>query len=361
MVLIRPKYVFALTVTSKTMIHYIKGNLLESEAEALVNTVNTVGVMGKGIALRFKNRFPNNFKAYQQACKQQELQIGQLFVFEEETITGNKLIINFPTKTHWRLPSEYDYISQGLETLANLIQKRTIRSVAIPPLGAGNRGLNWEKVRQLIEQYLTQLDCDIYIYEPGAVIVEHLKKEKVKLTSARAMLLAVLYDLVRYGAFVAEFSAEKVVYFLQRFGANDTFKLTFKPNFYSPYSGKVRHLLHHLNGNYLTGYSAKDKKPFGELSLMMDTESSLSEYLAMPENHRYKATVERTKDFLSGFYGAFSLELLSTVDFIVTEQGVSILEGITEVLHQWNNHKKSLFTNQRFVEIALQNLKTHLP
>src|SRR5690554_6170789 len=112
-------------------------------------------------------------------------------------LAGKKLIVNFPTKTNWRLPSEYQYIEDGLRELSRFIVERDIKSIAIPPLGAGNGGLQWNKVKTLIEKHLIDLDCDIQVYEPGKNIQEALKKERVKLTPARAMLLALLYELVR--------------------------------------------------------------------------------------------------------------------------------------------------------------------
>jgi O-acetyl-ADP-ribose deacetylase (regulator of RNase III) len=227
------------------MIYYKIGNLLDSEAEALVNTVNTIGVMGKGIALQFKNMFPRNFKLYAEACKNKQLKVGQLLLTEEKNLLiQKKIIVNFPTKTDWRLPSEYQYIEAGLSELVRVIEEKNIKSIAIPPLGAGNGGLEWHKVKYILEKYLADVDCDIYIYEPNVAIREVLKNERVKLTPARAMLLSVLYDLVRNGEFVSEFSAEKIAYFLQHFGAKDAFKLDFQPNFYGPYSGKVKHVLY---------------------------------------------------------------------------------------------------------------------
>ncbi|MEM4711408.1 MAG: macro domain-containing protein, partial [Candidatus Woesearchaeota archaeon] len=201
----------------KDMITHIKGNILESNAQALVNPVNTVGVMGKGIALRFKKAFPENFKAYVKACKNKEIDIGKLFVFKENTIKGEKIIINFPTKKDWRKPSEYEYIEKGLDNLIRIIKEHNIKSIAIPPLGCGQGGLLWAKVKKMIDEKLSSLDIDVYVYEPTSEIKEQLSKEKVKLTDARALLLYVLYDLVRHGEFVSEFSAEKVCYFLQKF------------------------------------------------------------------------------------------------------------------------------------------------
>lgn len=343
------------------MIHYQTGNLLNSEAEALVNTVNTVGVMGKGIALQFKNIFPNNFKLYYNACKNNEVKVGQLLVTEEEALLiGKKIIINFPTKTNWRLPSEYQYIEAGLTQLVKVIKEKNIKSIAIPPLGSGNGGLDWNKVKQILEKHLADVNCDIHIYEPSAAIQEALKKERVKLTPARAMLLSLLYELVRNGEFVSEFSSEKIAYFLQRFGAKETFKLEFQPNFYGPYSGKVKHVLYYLNGSYIMGYSSKDKKPFEELGLIPDAEIEVNEFLDRPENAAYKSTVEKTKSFLFGFYSSFGLELLSTIDFIISEKKASTKEAIVKELENWSDRKKTLFTNPKFIQIAINTLNLHL-
>ena len=343
------------------MIHYKSANLLDSDAEALVNTVNTVGVMGKGIALQFKSQFPNNFKLYANACKANEIQVGTLFVTEENSLLGGrKIIINFPTKTDWKKPSEYSYIESGLIDLVKIIKERNIKSVAIPPLGAGNGGLDWNKVKALMEQYLSAIDCDIFIYQPNAIIQEALKKERVKLTPARAMLLSVLFDLVRNGEFVSEFSAEKIAYFLQRFGAKDTFKLEFHPDFYGPYSGKVKHVLYYLNGSYITGYSSKDKKPFEELGLMLDAEKEVNDFLDIKDNEQNKAIVLKTKAFLTGFYADFGLELLSTVDYIITDKKTKSVDEITRHLENWSKRKKTMFTNPKFIAIAVQNIEKHL-
>ncbi len=342
------------------MIHYKTGNLLESEADALVNTVNTVGVMGKGIALQFKNMFPTNFKTYLNACKNKELHVGQLLVSEDVSLlSGKKIIINFPTKTNWRLPSEYEYIEKGLIALVEVIKERNIKSIAIPPLGSGNGGLDWHKVKSLIEKYLSNLDCEIFVFEPNVKIQEVLNKERVKLTPARAMLLSVLYELVRNGEFVSEFSSEKIAYFLQRFGAKEIFKLEFHPNFYGPYSGKVKHVLYYLNGSYIMGYSSKDKKPFEELGIVPDGEIEVSNYLDKPENAAYKTIVDKTKKFLNGFYSPFGLELLSTIDFIISEKKVETHEDITKELENWSDRKKTMFTNPNFIQVVTENIKQH--
>lgn len=342
------------------MIQYVIGNLLESHADALVNTVNTVGVMGKGIALQFKNEFGNNYKVYRKAFKDGELAIGRLIITEEESLLyGKKQIINLPTKTDWRKPSEYSYIEAGLKELAREIKEKNIKSVAIPPLGAGNGGVDWERVKKLIELNLNGLESDIYIYQPNNAVAEVLKKERVKLTPARAMLLSVLFELVKNGEFVSEFAAEKVAYFLQRFGGQEVFKLDFKQNFYGPYSGKVKRVLLYLNGSYISGYSAMDKKPFEELGIMMDAEADVNVYLNQPENLKYAEIVKNTKQFLSGFYSSFGLELLSTIDFLSIENRTKSFEILTEKLESWSNRKRTLFSHPKFVKLAITRLEKY--
>jgi len=339
------------------MIHFITGNILDSSAQALVNTVNTMGVMGKGIALQFKNQYPKNYKIYKNACENGTLKVGQLLVTEDESLFGGKkIIINFPTKTNWRLPSEYDYIQSGLVALKKLIVEKNIQSIAIPPLGAGNGGLDWQKVKKMIINTIEDLHCEIYIYEPTTAIKEALNAERVKLTPARAMLLAVFYEMVRNGEFISEFAAEKAAYFLQSFGAKDEFKLHFEPNFYGPYSGKVRHVLNYLNGSYVMGYSSMDKKPFDELSLVMEAEADVEKFLNQPENFKYLSIAQKTKKFLKGYYSPFGLELLSTIHFIKSEKNKVNLDDIMKELENWSTRKRTLFANPIFIKKALSNI-----
>jgi len=338
------------------MIKFITGNILESNAEALINTVNTVGVMGKGIALQFKKAFHKNFKEYVDACKRKEINIGKLFVVKDSNLNaGDKIIINFPTKKDWRKPSEYSYIKAGLDDLILVIKKYNIKSVAIPPLGSGNGGLDWNEVKKLIEQKLSNIEVDIIVYEPTQQIKEQLKKEREKLTDARALLLYVLYDLVKHGEYVSEFSSEKVCYFLQKFGAKKYLKLEFNEYFYGPYSGKVRYVLNILNGSYLMGYSDMDKKPFEPLFLITDGYDIVRNHIE--KNPELYKIAKKTIDFLNGFYSDFALELLSTIDFIAKKHNSFEKEIINQQLEKWSNRKRSLFTNPKYMDITLAQLQ----
>lgn len=338
------------------MIHYIKGNLLESEAEALVNTVNTVGVMGKGIALQFKEAFPENYRVYNNACRKKELHVGELLVVEDSNLTsGPKIIINFPTKTHWKLPSEYSYIEQGLLALRKEIERHHIKSIAIPPLGSHNGGLDWLRVKQMIEATLSDLNCDIYLYEPSDVIVERMKSERVKLTPARAMLLILLSDLNRNGEFASVFAAEKLVYFMQRLGAEDIFKIEFKPYYYGPYSGgKVAHVLYALNGSYIKGMGGMENRPFDYIWLLEDAEREATLFVSETKNAGQLINIcEKTKILLRDYYSNYSLELLSSVDYLLNnvpalhnwknKDDETVLDILTTEIQNWSKRKEQLF------------------
>lgn len=354
------------------MIRFVKGDLLQSEAQALVNTVNTVGVMGKGIALQFREAFPDNYNIYRKACKEKKLKTGDLLITEEQNIFGNnKIIINFPTKTHWKLPSEYAYIVSGLKSLKKAISHRNIKSVAIPPLGSHNGGLDWQIVRKIIIEELKDLDCEILLYEPNQAIADKMKEERVKLTPARAMLIILLADLCRFGEFPSTFAAEKIVYFLQKFGAKEYFKINFKPYLYGPYSeGKIAHVLYHLNGSYIMGMTAMDNKPFEYFSLTDDAERDAKSFLDCYNSPEIYHICKQTMTFLHPFYSNLSLEVLSTTDFILEntpnlqdwrqQDSNSLLFSVVSEIEKMSSRKKNLLKPE-FVSKAISHLKTLQP
>lgn len=341
------------------MIHYVKGNLLESNAEALVNTVNTVGVMGKGIALQFREKFPENYRVYRTVCRKGELHVGEMLVVEEsDLMSGRKLIVNFPTKTHWKLPSEYSYIEQGLVALRKEIIQRHIRSIAIPPLGSHNGGLDWLRVKGMIEVSLADLDCDIQLYEPSDVIIERMKSERVRLTPARAMLLTMFYDMWTYGEFASVFAAEKLIYFLQRFGAKEYFKIEFKPYYYGPYSGgKVAHVLYYMNGSYIKGMGGMETRPFDFIWLIDGAAQEARNYIdEAPDGQRLRDICDCTQRFLRGYYSNYSLELLSSVDFLLENapelkdwrvlEMDAVVDMLEKEIKEWSRRKEQLFQRE---------------
>jgi O-acetyl-ADP-ribose deacetylase (regulator of RNase III)/uncharacterized protein YwgA len=342
------------------MIKFLTGDLLKADAEALVNTVNTVGVMGKGIALQFKEAFPYNNKVYIQACKNNELAPGKLLaVLDTNLLYGKKLIVNFPTKIHWRQPSQYEYIEQGLKSLRALIQKDNITSIAIPPLGAGNGGLDWEKVKPMIIQELQDLPAEIQIYEPNAAIKEILQKQEIKkpveLTPSRAALLYCLFAFESFGEYSSLFAANKLAYFLQRMGQN--LKLDFKPHYYGPYAIGVEKVLYYLNGSYIKGLEQGEAKPFEPLKLNYEKWNAVNEYvqsMASPEKERLHSMLT----FLKNFTSELSLEILATVDFIIAEYPQYNIDEVMKAIGSWNNRKKELFRRES-VERAYNHLHNY--
>lgn len=147
------------------MIIHTTGNILNDNSEALVNPVNCVGVMGRGLALQFKEKWPENFNYYKKACDDNKVAIGKMLVFNTNQLFNPKYIINFPTKNHWRYQSQISYIDSGLLNLVCVIKELNINSIAIPQLGCGLGGLNWEIVREMIELTTAELmNVDVKIY-----------------------------------------------------------------------------------------------------------------------------------------------------------------------------------------------------
>jgi O-acetyl-ADP-ribose deacetylase (regulator of RNase III) len=342
---------------------YIKGNLLEADVQALVNTVNTVGVMGKGIALQFKETFPNNYREYVTACKNKELQPGKLLVVTETTMKGTKIIINFPTKTEWYLKSKYEYIEKGLEELVKVIKEYEIKSIAIPPLGCGNGGLKWDKVKTILEEHLGNLtNLNIQIYEPNEAVKDILKKQEtnkeVKLTQARAMLLYAMFYYESLGENTSLFVANKLAYFLQRMGEKSLNKLKFEAHHYGPYSIGVEHLLHHVNGKYLKGLEQMDAKAFEPLELQYNTAKEVSEYVKKELSLEQRTRLKNLLKLIDGFQSALSLEVLATVDFVKKDKPGINREGIVEVIHNWSDRKRKLF-QEKYIDVAISRLDNY--
>lgn len=337
------------------MIEFKIGDLLKSDAQALVNTVNTVGVMGKGIALQFKDAFPYNNKIYIDTCKKKELEPGKvLSVWDENMLYGKKLIINFPTKTHWRQPSKYEYIQKGLVALKEEIINKHIKSIAIPPLGSGFGGLDWSVVKSMIIEALIDLPVDVQIFEPNAAIKEILQKQEtnkeVQLTPARAALLYSLFAFESFGEYSSLFAANKLAYFLQRMGQN--LRLDFKAHHYGPYAIGVEKVLYHLNGTYLKGLEQGHAKPFEPLKLNYGKWEDVNNYVQkMSASDRDR--LHQLLVFLKNFTSELSLEILASVDFILASHPEYTVDQVVASL--WTKRKQDLFRTES-IEKAYRHL-----
>lgn len=351
------------------MITFTQGNLLESNADALVNTVNTVGVMGKGIALMFKEAFPENFEAYEAACKRGAIQVGRMFVTERHRLLGPRWIVNFPTKKHWRHPSKLEWIEKGLEDLRRVIIENQIRSIALPPLGSGNGRLEWHDVRPKIEAALGSIsDVAVVVYEPTQRYQNVAKRTGVeKLTPARALVAELVRRYLILGIECSLLEIQKLAYFLERSieaqDVNNPLNLRFKADKFGPYAPRLTHLLNALDGSYLhCNKRLADAGPYDLIWFEDAKRDSVAVYLTSPDAMPYRPALEGTTDLIDGFESPLGMELLATVDWLVHHEDVELtVVDIQHALQKWPGgpgaaeRKKKLF-DDRLIELAIQRL-----
>ncbi len=348
------------------MIHFTTGNLLEAKAEALVNTVNTVGVMGKGIALMFKEEFPENFKAYADACKKGEVRTGRMFVTERSAVLGPRWIINFPTKRNWIHPSRMEWIVEGLENLKKVIVGKHIQSIALPPLGAGNGGLEWRAVRETIQKALQELaDVDVIVYEPTAQYQNVAKREGVQeLTPARALIAELVRRYWILGIECSLLEIQKLAWFLERVieerHLDNPLDLRFEANRYGPYADRLMHLLNALDGSYL--HCDKRLRDAGPTDVVWfeDSQKERVQLYLNSEAKSYRETLDITARVIDGFESPLGLELLSTVDWLLFRDGCEpTLAGIKVGLKNWKGggapaRRKLKLFDDRLIGLALK-------
>lgn len=325
-------------------IKFVRGDMFASHAEAIVNTVNCVGVMGKGVALEFKRRWPENFKAYKRACASKELQPGKLLIVDRGGLMcskGPRYLINFPTKDHWRSKSKVEYIESGLDTLVTEVLRLGIQSLALPPLGCGNGGLAWSIVRPVIELKLTALaDVDIEVYEPSR---ERDSPEYVgiaqKMTFGRAVYIKTVAALEpRLGGSVDRLSLQKIAYFLQVLGV--PMNLDFMDSLYGPYSDRLKKSLRTLESwRYIAGYLEGDRyahvTPAGF--------AAADEYLR--ENAKSEEIVEKFLHLVEGYDSPYGLELLSTLHYHMKEGSVDKAKSLLDFSGSTRPYRRNAFTN----------------
>lgn len=334
------------------MIEYKIGDILAEDAEALVNTVNCVGVMGRGVALQFKRAFPKNFNAYAARCKRNELQPGKVFVFETGEMFSPLYIVNFPTKRHWRGKSRLEDIESGLGSLADEIRSRGIQSIAIPPLGSGLGGLNWSDVRCRMQEALSELDdVRIVIFEPGGGPADgraNRSRDVPEMTPGRAALVGLLdrYLAGLLDPFVTLLEAHKLMYFMQV--AGEPLRLNFTKGHYGPYAENLRHVLNSIEGHLLSGYSDGADEPDKALTLIPGAVKDASELLSSKQ--ATQARFDRVADLVEGFESPFGLELLSTVHWICSVDSGHGVNDVVGQIYAWNTRKRRF--SKRHIRLA---------
>jgi len=346
------------------MIEFARGNLLEANVDALVNTVNTVGIMGKGVALMFKEAFPQNFRAYEAACRRSEVKVGRMFVTETNALIGPKWIINFPTKEHWRAGSKMEWIESGLADLKLVIIEKKIRSVAVPPLGSGNGGLDWQEVRPRVEAVLGSLnDVAVMVYEPTGQYQNVVKRSGVEeLTPARALIAELVRRYWVLGIECSLLEIQKLAYFLERgiekLGLENPLDLRFQADKFGPYAPRLAHLLDGLDGSYLhCGKRIGDASPFDVIWFEDSKRDNVSAYLGSGEAKVYLPALEATARLIDGFESPLGMELLATLDWLIRKDGIEAnRDSIKAGLKTWTGGEKSIQRKQRLFEDRLIDL-----
>lgn len=328
-------------------ISFQRGDLFKIKADAIVNTVNCVGVMGKGVALEFKRRWPKNYLAYKKLCESRDLRPGKLFVYEQLDLLDNKgprFLINFPTKDHWRSKSKIEYIRDGLDALRHELELGVIKSIAMPPLGCGNGGLEWSLVRTLIDQKLQGLDTNIIVLEPFAEQdrPEHTDGASLELTYPRAALLKCLGDLEPiFGGGFDRLSLQKIVYFLQEMGV--PFGLAFSRNKHGPYSDKLKKAFAGLE---------RQGAMKGFLEDMQISHVTKSGYAAADDflqaslkDQEVSQATQNLSHLIQGYESPYGLELLSTVHHLHSKEAIHSIDEVVSAFHSWSELKKEKFSD----------------
>ena len=320
------------------------GDMFSEPVDALVNTVNCVGVMGKGVALEFKRRWPANFKFYKAACDTKALNPGTMLIFDTGRLfpsDGPRYLVNFPTKAHWRSPSKLEYVEHGLDALVREIRTHGITSIALPPLGCGNGGLDWAEVRTLIERKLSVLDdVEVVVFTPigNQDPPEFVARSVLEMTYPRAMLLKALAELELFfdGAF-DRLSMQKIVYFLQILGVD--FKLDFQRNLFGPYSDTLKKAFVSLEKNeLLKGFFSEDRRthvtPLGcaVADEFLQSRRQSGDEIITPLSH-----------LIQGYESPYGLELLSSVHWLAHHEKQFPIERIIEAMRSWSDQKRNNF------------------
>jgi O-acetyl-ADP-ribose deacetylase (regulator of RNase III) len=340
------------------VIEEVRGNLLAADVDALVNTVNTVGVMGKGIALQFRRAYPAMFDSYIKACKAGEVEVGKMHVWPTGQLSGPRYVINFPTKRHWKSGSKLEYIDDGLVDLLRVVRDLDIASIAVPPLGAGNGGLAWSDVRPRIVSALAQeAGLQVLLYSPaGAPAAREMASpvENRPLTLGRAALVCLVAGYLTSAVGASLIEVQKLMYFLQE--AGEPLQLRYQKNRYGPYADNLRHVLRELEGAYVSGYGDGSARVMEAEPLEVLPGARESAHAVLADNADTAARIERVLDLVDGFDSMYGTELLATVHWAATRDELSDLASVTRRVQEWSHRKKEIFT-EHHIEVAWARLR----
>lgn len=340
------------------MIITTTGDILRDESEAIVNTVNCVGVMGRGIALQFRNAFPDNYRAYKRACDHQEVVPGKMFVTTTGNLAPPYFVVNFPTKRHWRGKSSLEDVAVGLDDLARMLREKSIHSVAIPPLGCGLGGLDWGTVKALIIERLRGLDdVRITLYEPSGGPAAHAmvrSAESPKMTPGRGALVSLMRQYLDglLDPAISLLEVHKLMYFMQE--AGEPLRLHYEKGPYGPFARNLGHVLKAIEGHFVVGYADGGDAPGKQLALVSGAVEEARRVLAA--HHDTHQRFERVAKLTTGFESPYGLELLATVHWIASKEAPASPAELIEAVHAWSYRKRQFTPRQ--VALAADTLRT---
>lgn len=327
------------------MINFTTGNLLESTAECLINTVNCEGYMGKGIAYQFKLRFPENNKDYVRACKIGELKVGKLHYFLED----GKVIINFPTKDKWRNQSKIEYIDDGLNELIKLLPNLNVKNIAIPPLGCGNGGLDWNEVKSLIMNKLKQLESNynFIIYEPSQNY-SAISKEAPKLNASSLVLMQIKLNLNKFNTL----RLQKTAYFLNIFLGDSYFK--FKKYKYGPYDNSISIIGKNIK-EFQNYYGTKDTKEAYSIAHRTMVSEQTEKKLEL-----LKPAIKLATTYVNNINTDKELECISTILFLIQNNIIENENDIIIEFKAWSEDKANRFSQEDILNGIEYLLETNI-
>lgn len=324
------------------MIEPGKGNLLAADVDALVNTVNTVGVMGKGLALQFKKAFPESFASYERACAAGEIVTGRVHIVER--LTSPRFIVNFPTKRHWRHASKLETVRAGLDDLVARVRELGIVSIAVPPLGCGNGGLDWAVVKPLILDAFREVPTvRVVLFEPAqAPAADNIidRRQTPTMTPGRAGVIGLMerYFQTGYEYRLSLVEVQKLAYFLQEAGEN--LRLEYRAHHHGPYADGLRKVLRHMEGHYTRGVGDGKNSPETPLELLPGAAEASRAVLATRAETLTR--LERVARLIEGFETPFGMELLGTVHWVMGHGAdAGDVGDVIVKVHAWSARKRS--------------------